>query len=103
MSISFPCSLSAQNGVTPPMIQIPTIPSGTGTPKISFPSSEMDITPPIPILFSLFSISIVWSRQTPGISLKLAGNVPLPSVITFKTDVKLEFVNASRGVTDVFL
>ena len=55
------------------------------------------------ILFSLFNISIVWSRQTPGISLKLAGNVPLPSVITFKTDVKLEFVNASRGVTDVFL
>ena len=81
----------------------PTIPSGTGNPKMSFPSSDIPITPPIPILSSSWMISSVLSRAIPGISLKFAGISPVPFVITSRTDVKSEFANASRGVTDVFL
>ena len=103
MSMSYPSSWAAQNGVTPPLTAIPTIPSGTGTPNIFLPSSETAITPPIPIFSNLFMMFRARSRPTLGMRRKLAGIVPFPVFITSNTEVIPGATNASRGVTDVFL
>ena len=67
------------------------------------PSSEIASIPPIPSFFSLDSIRIVFSLATLGINLKFAGICPLPSFITSNTDVIFGAMNASNGVTEVFL
>ena len=103
MSIFWFDSWIAQNGVIPPTRAIPTIPSGTGSPKISLPSSLTASTPPIPILLSLLMMSIAFCLPIPGISLKFAGMIPVPLSTTSRTDVNPGVANASNGVTDVFL
>ena len=85
------------------MIDIPTIPSGTGIPKTFSLVSPISKTPPIPTFSSFWMISFAFSTLVPGIILKFAGIVPVPCSATSSTEVMSFAINASNGVIEVFL
>ena len=85
------------------MIDIPTIPSGTGIPNMFSLTSPISSTPTIPTFSSFWIISFAFSMLVPGIILKFAGIVPFPCSATSKTEVMSFAINASNGVIEVFL
>ena len=84
-------------------MEIPTIPSGTGIPKMFSLISPISRTPPIPTFSSFWIISFAFSTLVSGIILKFAGIAPVPCSTTSNTEVMSFAINASNGVIDVFL